>query len=102
MALSYRLAVVVFIIGLVLTCGCIYGQPGSNLLKWSGDGNSYVQVKNGGIVRVTVPDDRETVLVGKDLLTPQGRTEALTVRDFAFTEDGKKVLIFTNARRVWR
>ncbi|HEV2354769.1 MAG TPA: S9 family peptidase [Puia sp.] len=102
MALSYRIIVVVFVVGLVLNGGCIYGQPGTNLLKWTGDGNSYLQAKNGGIVRVTVPDDRETVVVGKDMLTPAGRSQPLAVRNFAFSEDGKKVLIYTNARRVWR
>jgi dipeptidyl-peptidase-4 len=78
------------------------GQPGAGKLKWTRDGNAYYKVESGGIVRVDLPDNKETVIVSKDLLTPPGQNKALGVRNFAFSGDGKKLLIFTNTKRVWR
>jgi dipeptidyl-peptidase-4 len=77
-------------------------QPGAGQLKWTGDGNAYYKVEGGGIVRVDLPDSKETVIVSKEMLTPTGQSKALGVRNFAFSNDGKKLLIFTNSKRVWR
>ena len=88
---------------LVLTVAApLKAQPGSTLLKWSKDGNSYFQAKGGNIVQVTIPDDRETVVVPEERLKPAGRQQALAIRNFAFSDDRRKVLIYTNAQRVWR
>ena len=65
-----RLSVVV----LLLSAGRIDAQPGSTLLKWTKDGGSYYEVKSGNIVRVDIQDTRETVVIGKELLQPAGRT----------------------------
>ncbi|HXB08127.1 MAG TPA: DPP IV N-terminal domain-containing protein, partial [Puia sp.] len=77
-------------------------QPGSTALKWSADGRSFYKVSEKAIVRVDLPDNRETVVVSSDLLRPVGHGRALEVRDFSFSADGKKVLVYTNAQRVWR
>ena len=82
--------------------GRLYAQPGSTLLNWSNDGNSYFVAKGGNIVQVTIPDDRETVVVTQERLKPTGKTQALAIRNFAFSADRKKLLIYTNAQRVWR
>src|SRR5580692_1361263 len=87
---------------LIFTGGRVAAQPGSTLLKWAPDGNSFYETKAGGIVRLTVADNRETVVVPREWLKPAGRVAPLSVRSFAFSEDGKKVLIFTNVKRVWR
>ncbi len=87
---------------LLLTGGRLCAQPGSTLLKWTKEGNSFYEAKSGGIVRLDFPESRETVIVARELLQPAGRRESLEIRNFAFSEDGKKVLIYTNARRVWR
>ena len=94
---SSRLVVMVF----VLSGAGASAQPGSTLLKWTKDGNSFFEVKSGGIVRIELPGHTETVVVAKDQLIPPGR-KGLAIRSFAFSEDGKKVLIYTNAQRVWR
>lgn len=79
-----------------------YSQPGSTLLKWASEGNAFYKVSSGAIVRVDLPESRETVIVPTDALRPVGHGRALPVRDFSFSADGKKVLIYTNAKRVWR
>ncbi|MDP4215264.1 MAG: DPP IV N-terminal domain-containing protein [Bacteroidota bacterium] len=78
------------------------GQPGAGRLKWTTEGNAYFKIENGGIDRIDLPDRKETVIVSREMLTPAGQTKALGVRNFAFSNDGKKLLIFTNTKRVWR
>jgi dipeptidyl-peptidase 4 len=94
-----RLTVVVLLLS---AAGRIDAQPGSTLLKWTKDGGSYYEVKSGNLVRVDIQDTRETVVVGKELLQPAGRTAPLTIRSFSWSDDGRKLLIYTNAQRVWR
>jgi dipeptidyl-peptidase-4 len=79
----------------------VSAQPGSTLLKWTADGKSFYKVSSGNIVQVDMTG-KETVLIPEDWLRPVGMGRSLGVRDFAFSEDGKKVLIYTNAKRVWR
>ena len=94
----FRVVLVFFIV----SGSRLEAQPGSTLLKWSKDGNAYYEAKSGGIVRVDIPSDKETVIIDRELLRPAGSTAPLSIRSFAFSDDGQKVLIYTNARRVWR
>ena len=98
-----RLTILVFVVSVCLCiCGSATAQPGSSLLKWTKAGNSFYQTKGGNIVRTDFPTRQETVVVAHDLLKPAGQVKPLEVRNFAFSEDGRKVLIYTNTRRVWR
>ncbi len=74
-------------------------QPGSTSLKWSKEGNSFYRVSNGNIVQVDI-SGQETVMVPSEQLRPAGDGRPLAIRDFSFSQDGKKVLIYTNAKRV--
>jgi dipeptidyl-peptidase 4 len=93
---------VIGIVVLFVVWGRVEAQPGSTLLKWSKDGNSYFEAKGGSIVQVSIPDDRETVVVAEGSLRSEGKKAGLPIRNFAFSDDGRKVLIYTNAQRVWR
>lgn len=71
--------------------------------QWTKDGYSYMDADGGEIVQLDARDNsKRTVLVSKALLTPQGQQAPIEVRRFAFSEDGSKVLIHTNTRKVWR
>ncbi|WP_419802437.1 S9 family peptidase [Mucilaginibacter sp.] len=71
--------------------------------KWTKDGNNYMQVQNGSIVQTAINDpSKQITLVNAQFLTPKGKTEPIAVRSFSFSEDGKKVLIYTNTKKVWR
>jgi dipeptidyl-peptidase-4 len=85
----------------LFVCFTLRAQPGSTLLKWSKEGNSFFRVSNGNIVQVDI-SGQETVTVPSEQLRPVGEGRPLAVRDFSFSQDGKKVLIYTNAKRVWR
>ncbi|HEY4110338.1 S9 family peptidase [Puia sp.] len=92
---------IIIVLFLFFACGA-YAQPGSSLLKWNKEGNAFYKVSSGAIVRIDLPDSKETVIVSAESLRPVGHGRPLAVRDFSFSADGKKVLIYTNAKRVWR
>jgi dipeptidyl-peptidase-4 len=71
--------------------------------QWAADGYQYyATADNGDIVELDIRDaSRKTVLVTAAMLTPPGK-EAIKVRRFTISADGKKVLVNTNTKRVWR
>jgi len=69
---------------------------------WSNDGNSYYRVEKNELRQYTLPDNKSTVLLSKQMLTPAGSTDPLHFSLFAFSGDQQKVLLFTNTKRVWR
>ncbi|SDJ84116.1 dipeptidyl-peptidase-4 [Catalinimonas alkaloidigena] len=71
-------------------------------VNWSPDGQSYSLVEDGEVVQYTLPANERQVLLSKKDLTPAGQTEPLAVDYYAYSDDGTKVLLFTNTRRVWR
>lgn len=77
--------------------------------KWLGEGAAYTTLEPpaGGapgreIVRYDTRTGTRTVLVSTAALTPPGASTPLTVADYAWTADQKRLLIFTNTRQVWR
>lgn len=76
-------------------------QPGQSS-KWTKDGNGYYSAEQQQIVKFDLTTQLANVIVSKDLLTPKGSTTPLAVKSFSFTDDQKKLLIFTNTKRVWR
>lgn len=71
-------------------------------IKWGIDGNSYYKTENGGIVKYTLPQNNKSVILQKQYLTPAGKTVSLSVGNFIFSADEKKLLIYTNTKKVWR
>jgi dipeptidyl-peptidase 4 len=71
-------------------------------IHWAKDGNSYYEVKNGSIIQNDPATSKSTIVLSKEQLTPSGTTNALSVRNFFFSNDGNKILIYTNSKRVWR
>ncbi|HAL81247.1 MAG TPA: S9 family peptidase [Mucilaginibacter sp.] len=69
---------------------------------WAADGYQYYRAQAGQIVEPDTRDSaKKTVLVTKEMLTPPGE-RALEVENFSLSDDGAKVLLFTNSKRVWR
>ncbi len=87
---------------LVLFCQILFFSLFAQDMKWTADGNSYFTEKKGGIVKVKLPDMKETEVVNSNNLIPIGREKPLPIDNFYFTDDEKKVLIYTNSQRVWR
>jgi dipeptidyl-peptidase-4 len=74
---------------------------GSKGVKWTPDGNGYYASEGGEIVKYELPAFSKMVLVDKKSLTPEGKS-SLSIRNFSVSNDGSKILIFTNSKKVWR
>jgi len=77
--------------------------------EWLEDGSGYIilepsQADNGGrdIVKHDPATGQQEILVTADLLIPKRGTEPLTIQGYSWSQDGKKLLIFTDTQKVWR
>jgi dipeptidyl-peptidase-4 len=77
--------------------------------RWMKDGASYTVLEDsaavkGGrdIVLYSAETGRRQIVVSASGLVPANETNPLSVENYEWSGDGKKLLIFTNAKRVWR
>lgn len=80
---------------------CANAQPPRDI-HWSKDGNTFYKAEDGGIVAYNLPGYTKKVIIDKSKLIPEGEKKPLMIRNFFFSEDGTKILIYTNSKRVWR
>lgn len=89
----------------IFLCICIAfavkAQPPTGR-HWAKNGEAYYEVADGSINIVALPSLQKTVLVDKAALTPKDSTKPLTIRNFFFSADGSKMLVYTNTKKVWR
>jgi len=71
-------------------------------IQWSKDGNAYYTIEQNVIMEYRLPSMEKRSLVSVEQLTPSGDTDPLEIDMFSFSEDGEKLLIFTNSEQVWR
>lgn len=76
---------------------------------WSEDGNSYLNaenypsIENGQeIIRHNINSGKNEVFILADKLIPAGMKDPLILDDFEFSKDEKRMLIYTNSKKVWR
>jgi len=86
-----------------------YQPPRFGPARWLPDGTAYTIVERSterpvasDIVRYDAATSARTVLLAGSVLIPEGRKEPLEIDDYAWSNDGQKLLIFTNTVRVWR
>jgi dipeptidyl-peptidase-4 len=78
-----------------------YAQPPQGY-QWITSGDGFYQAEAGEIVVYSLPGFDRRVVVEKAKLVPKDSTKPLPVRNFFFSADGKKLLIYTNSKKVWR
>ncbi len=75
-------------------------------LRWRKRGSGYVTLEASKEGQQLVAHDPATgkreVLVPEHWLVPAGETKALAVEGYEFSDDGARLLIYTNSKRVWR
>jgi dipeptidyl-peptidase-4 len=77
-------------------------------IRWTPDGQAYFSydrrpdAKGPDLVRVNPATGEKTVLVRSEQLTPPGDSVPLRMANFRFSDDGRKLLVYTNTARVWR
>ncbi|HEY0176251.1 MAG TPA: DPP IV N-terminal domain-containing protein, partial [Pedobacter sp.] len=82
-------------------CAPVFAQSKEGI-NWTKDGSGYYEISNGEIIVITLPkNDRKTV-ISRSLLTPANSSEPLNIKSFVLSADGKKALIYTNSKKVWR
>jgi dipeptidyl-peptidase-4 len=85
-----------------------YTLPRFGPARWLADGAAYTTVErtadgNGSeIVRYDATTGARSVLISSAQLTPAGAARPLQIADYHWSDDGSKLLIFTNTRKVWR
>lgn len=75
--------------------------------RWVENGAAYTTLEGEGegpkdLVRYDTSTGERTVLVAASALKPSQDAPPLAIRDYAWSADGQRLLIFTNTRRVWR
>ncbi|HSC36451.1 MAG TPA: DPP IV N-terminal domain-containing protein, partial [Chitinophagaceae bacterium] len=98
MKYGFRFCFVVLLCVLALAQGHAQQQQ----IKWAKDGHSYYRAEGGEIVKYTLPANTKTVVVAKDKLKPEGQAGSVSIRNFIFSDDEQKVLVYTNTKKVWR
>lgn len=75
-------------------------------LRWRKRGTGYLTVEPSKGGQQLLAHDPATggseVLVPDHWLIPAGESKALPIDGYEFSEDGSRLLIFTNSKRVWR
>ena len=75
--------------------------------RWRPDGESWTVVEPDGDGRdelweVDAADGERERLVGAGELVPEGEDAPISIYDYSFSPDGRRLLIFTDAQKVWR
>ncbi|GAB2701878.1 S9 family peptidase [Mucilaginibacter koreensis] len=95
------------LLGAVLLAGFLgFSKPAAAQFgrgtQWAKDGYQYYRTQGGEIVELDSRDaSKKTVLATQAMLTPAGKP-ALQVRRFTLSDDGQKILLNTNTKKVWR
>ena len=78
-------------------------------LRWHNGGDSYTTLESstaikGGmdIVSNNTKSGKQTILVPAKWLIPTGEEKPIPLSNYSWSDDHKKVLLFTNTQRVWR
>ena len=86
--------------------GLIKTEPGL-YPNWMPDGERYSRIERRSdgkqeIAAYSAKDNSRSVVVPAEALVNPATGQQIPVRSFALSPDGKKALIYTNSKRVWR
>jgi dipeptidyl-peptidase 4 len=70
--------------------------------RWRKRGPGYVTLESGQLIAHDPATDRKESLVPDHWLIPAGESKPLAVEGYDFSDDGSRLLLYTNSKRVWR
>ncbi|MCZ6694103.1 MAG: S9 family peptidase [Bacteroidetes bacterium] len=77
--------------------------------RWLEDGSGYTTLEASGefpmakdIIKYNPKSGKRSILVNASQLIPKNAKNPLLISDYHWSADGKKLLVFTNTKRVWR
>ncbi|MEJ2052419.1 MAG: DPP IV N-terminal domain-containing protein [Calditrichaceae bacterium] len=86
-----------------------FRSRGPGQIQWFNDGDSYTTLEPSesneygkDLVKYDLETGKRDIIVPAKYLIPEGSAEPLRVWDYEFSADQKKLLIYTNAKKVWR
>ena len=86
-----------------------YDAPRFGPARWLPDGAAYTIVEHSAeqrgapeIVRYDARTGARSVVVPGSSFDPKGRSAPADVADYSWSADGRRMLLFTNTRKVWR
>lgn len=78
-------------------------------VKWLKDGTGYTTLESSeatkpgrDIVWYNPQTGKQKILIRAQQLIPPGKQKPLDISNYSWSDDGSKLLIFTNTKRVWR
>lgn len=86
----------------------LYQDKGYGPIRWSKDNKGYLtfesNIEIGGkdIIMYDAKSGARSVICSAGLFVPEGSDKPLIISDYIWSGDNRKLLIFTNTRRVWR
>jgi dipeptidyl-peptidase-4 len=77
--------------------------------RWLKDGNSFARLEPSptikgsmDLVRYEIATNKRDVLLPAEKLIPTGDTKPLSIQGYEWSADDKRILIYTNSKKVWR
>jgi dipeptidyl-peptidase-4 len=85
-----------------------YGASKSVQLAWQNGGENYTILepaadgKGTDIVAYDTASGKRSIAIAAAQLLPAGKTDPINIEEYSWSTDRKKLLIFTNSKKVWR
>ena len=77
--------------------------------RWLKNGDSYAKLEPSATVKgamdlasYNIETNKKDVLIPAEKLIPKGASAPLSIHGYEWSADDKKVLIYTNSKKVWR
>ena len=85
-----------------------FNQEGFGPARWVEEGKGYTTLENSSeyrgareVIRYETETGERSILIPAERLIPQGQSTPLSIANYIWSPDKKKMLIFTNTTRVW-
>ena len=86
-----------------------FAAHGARSLRWTADGSGYTTLEPStavpdakDLVRYDAASGAREIVVSAQRLIAPGDSARIDIEDYRFSPDARRLLIFTNAQRVWR
>ncbi|MGP1993201.1 DPP IV N-terminal domain-containing protein [Zobellia laminariae] len=85
-----------------------FGQKGFGPVRWMKDNKGYSTLEEStnlagkDIVKYDAKTGKRAIVVSASDLIPKGSEKPLVIKDYKWSDDNTKLLVFTNTRKVWR
>ena len=85
-----------------------YQVPRFGPARWLPDGSSYTTVEESAdgngrdIIRYDAASGARSVLISSKQFVAPGTSQPMSIDNYVWSSDGKRLLIFTNSKKVWR